>query len=170
MLPHATRVIPSPPRREGSAFLSCVAAAFPGGHLSSGRSSDRCRKLLASHVRISNFEFPISVFIQLPPRRLYSTSSGIVTVTGDAPSSSLLDTTLTVGYSVNSKSAQTPATRAITIRIFRFLQQGTIQVIPQNGNPNYGNISYVYYTVITNPGAKRFRQDTQASPYYKALH
>jgi hypothetical protein len=45
-------------------------------------------------------------------------------------------------------------TRAITIRIFRFLQQGTIQVIPQNGNPNYEYTSYVYYSVVTNPAGQ----------------
>jgi len=87
----------------------------------------------------------------------YSTSSDVVTVTGDAPSSSLLDTTLTVGYSANNQSAQTPATRTITIRLFKFLQQaGNIQVIPINNSnpPQYGYTSYVYYNVYTNPGGQ----------------
>ena len=89
----------------------------------------------------------------------YSTSSDVVTVTGDAPSSSLLDTTLTVGYSVNNQSAQTPATRTITIRLFKFLQQsGNIQVVPINGQgnpPKWGYISYVYYSIFTNPGGQQ---------------
>ncbi len=85
----------------------------------------------------------------------YSTAAAQVTVTADASSTSLLDTTLTVSYSVSSQSAQ--ATRPITIRIFRFLQQsGNIQIIPINNSspPRYGYTSYVYYNVITNPGGQ----------------
>ncbi len=87
----------------------------------------------------------------------YSTTASQVTVTGDAPSSSLLDTTLTVGYAASGAQATPPATRAITIRIFRFLQQsGNIQVVPINSSnpPKYGYTSYVYYNVLTNPGGQ----------------
>lgn len=87
----------------------------------------------------------------------YSTTASQVTVTGDAPSSSLGDTTLTVNYSVNSQSAQNPAMRAITIRLFKFLQQsGNIQIVPINNSnpPQYGYTSYVYYNVYTNPGGQ----------------
>lgn len=87
----------------------------------------------------------------------YSTTASQVTVTANAPSSSSGDSTLTVNYVVNSTSAPTPATRAFTIRIFRFLQQaGNIQVIPINNSnpPQYGYTSYVYYNVLTNPGGQ----------------
>jgi hypothetical protein len=87
----------------------------------------------------------------------YATTTSQVTVTCDAPSSSLGDTTITVNYSVSSQSAQNPATRAITIRIFKFLQQsGSIQVIPINSSnpPQYGYTSYVYYNVFTNPAGQ----------------
>lgn len=81
----------------------------------------------------------------------YSTTAAQVTVTGDAPSSSLGDSTLTVSYYVNTQSAN-PATRAFTIRIFRFLQQvGNIQNIFLNGPNVYGITSYVTYAVYTNP-------------------
>ncbi len=85
----------------------------------------------------------------------YSTTAAQATVTADAPSSALLDTTLTVGYTANSVQAPSPASRAITIRIFRFLQQdGTIQIIPINGSGNpskYGYQTIAKYFVYTNP-------------------
>jgi hypothetical protein len=82
----------------------------------------------------------------------YSTQASQVTVTADGPSSSLLDTTLTVNYSMNNLSAPVPATRAVTIRIFRFLQQsGNIQNIFLSGPTIYGITSYVTYNVYTNP-------------------
>ncbi len=85
----------------------------------------------------------------------YSTTAAQATVTADAPSSALGDTTLTVGYVANGTQAPSPATRAISIRIFRFLQQdGTIQVIPINGAgnpPKYGYQTIVKYSVYTNP-------------------
>jgi hypothetical protein len=82
----------------------------------------------------------------------FSTPSGTVTVTvSGALSSSLLDTTLSVSYSDNGQSAQTPATRAITIRQFEYLvQNGAIQTIVRNG-PQYGFTSYVFYNVYTHP-------------------
>ena len=83
----------------------------------------------------------------------YSTPSGTVTVTvSGALSSSVLDTTLSVSYSENSQSAQTPATKAITIRQFEYLvQNGSIQNIPLNGPSSYGFTSTVYYNVYTHP-------------------
>jgi hypothetical protein len=80
----------------------------------------------------------------------YSTTASQVTVTANGPSSSLGDTTLNVNYTLDSQSAA--ATRAITIRIFRFLQQvGSIQNIFLNGPQQYGITSYVTYSVYTNP-------------------
>ncbi len=79
-----------------------------------------------------------------------STSADVVQLTGNNPSTTLGDTTLTVNYTVNNHSAD-PATRAITVRIFRFLQQsGQVQIIPQ---PN-GYIANAFYNVLTNPGAQ----------------
>jgi hypothetical protein len=82
----------------------------------------------------------------------YSTTTSQITVTGNAPSSALLDTNLIVGYTVNGMQANPPATRAITVRIFRFLAQtGTIQVVPINGPPKWGYTSFATYNVYTNP-------------------
>jgi hypothetical protein len=82
----------------------------------------------------------------------YSTTSGIVTLTvNGALSSSLLDTTLSVGYSQNSQSAQLPATKSITIRQFEYLvQSGSIQNVALNG-PTYGFVSNIFYSVYTHP-------------------
>lgn len=87
----------------------------------------------------------------------YSTQASQVMVTANGPSSSVLDTTLTVNYSVSGTTSQTPATRAITIRIFEFLQQsGNIQVVPISSSnpPQYGYKSYVYYNIYTNPAGQ----------------
>jgi hypothetical protein len=83
----------------------------------------------------------------------YATSSDIVTATvSGALSSSLLDTTLSVSYSVNGQSAQSPATKAITVRQFEYLiQNGSIQNIFLNGPTKYGITSTVYYNVYTHP-------------------
>jgi hypothetical protein len=103
----------------------------------------------------------------------YSTSSDVVTVTGDAPSSSLLDTTLTVNYSFNNQSAQTPATRTITIRLFKFLQQsGSIQVVPISGQgnpPKWGYTSYVYYNIFTNPGGQQLQPGCSNISVYESV-
>jgi hypothetical protein len=91
----------------------------------------------------------------------YSTTAAQVTLTANGPSSSAGDTTLTVNYSVSGQSAQNPATRAITIRIFEYLlQSGNIAVIPISSSnpPQYGYTSYVYYNIYTNPGGQLLQQ------------
>jgi hypothetical protein len=82
-------------------------------------------------------------------------SASLVTLTGTSPSTALLDTTLTVNYTYNQQPA-TPATRAITVRIFKFLQQsGSTQVILLNGPSQYGYDAYAYYNIFSNPGAQQ---------------
>jgi len=100
----------------------------------------------------------------------YSTQTSQVTVTGNAPSSTVGDTTLSVGYSVGSESAQTPATRATTIRIFGFLQQaGSIQVVPVQGPPKYGYTSYVYYSIYTNPAGQLLQPGCSGISVYESV-
>lgn len=83
---------------------------------------------------------------------LTNANSDVVGAKGVNASSSLLDTNLIVNYSVNGVSA-TPATRAITVRLFRFLEQiGQIQTVQINGPPDYGYRSTVFYRLRTNPG------------------
>jgi hypothetical protein len=82
-------------------------------------------------------------------------SASLVTLTGTSPSTALLDTTLTVNYTYNQQGA-TPATRAITVRIFKFLQQsGSTQVILLNGPSQYGYDAYAYYNIYSNPAAQQ---------------
>ena len=82
-------------------------------------------------------------------------SASLVTLTGTSPSTALLDTTLTVNYTYNGQPA-TPATRAITVRIFKFLQQsGSTQVILLNGPSQYGYDAYAYYNLFSNPSGQQ---------------
>ncbi len=82
-------------------------------------------------------------------------SADVVRVSGINPSTQLTDTTLTVNYRVNNQDASPPATRAITVRIFRFLQQsGQIQIISFNGPSTFGYEADVFYNIFTNPGGQ----------------
>ncbi len=81
-------------------------------------------------------------------------SAALVTLTGTSPSTALLDTTLTANYTYNQTPAN-PATRAITVAIFKFLQQsGQVQVIALNG-PTYGYNATVWYNIFSNPGGQQ---------------
>ena len=79
----------------------------------------------------------------------------IPTLTAQSPSTALLDTQLTVNYTYNQKPA-TPASRYITVRIYKYLQQnGQVQVIMQNGPTQYGFYATAFYDIYTNPGGQR---------------
>jgi hypothetical protein len=81
-------------------------------------------------------------------------AAALAKLTGTSPSTGLLDTLLTVNYTYNGQPA-TPATRYITVRIFRYLQQsGQTQVILLNGPSQYGYNAYAYYNIYTNPGGQ----------------
>jgi len=102
----------------------------------------------------------------------YSTTSGTVTVTvSGALSSSLLDTTLSVIYSVDAESSKVPATKAITIRQFEYLaQNGPIQILAENGPSQYGFISTVYYNVYTHPQGQILSGDFSGISVYEQLN
>ncbi len=77
-----------------------------------------------------------------------------VKVTSTVASASLLDKSITVNYSKNGQNA-IPATRAITARMFKFLQQNVfIQTAAYNGPSQYGYEFQVTYNIFTNPGGQ----------------
>jgi hypothetical protein len=81
-----------------------------------------------------------------------STSADVVQLTGNNPSTSLGDTTLTVNYTVNNHSAD-PATRAITVRIFRFIVLRATTPAPLPAG-TFGYDLRLTYDVYTNPSGQ----------------
>ncbi|MBZ5555214.1 MAG: hypothetical protein LAO21_21085 [Acidobacteriia bacterium] len=77
-------------------------------------------------------------------------SASGVTLLGNSPSTTLLDTRINVTYGVEDLGISS-ASRLITIRIFKFLRnKGVTQIIPQ---PN-GYIAYQYYNIYTSPSGQ----------------
>ncbi|MCI0746303.1 MAG: hypothetical protein L0Y58_12940, partial [Verrucomicrobia subdivision 3 bacterium] len=80
-------------------------------------------------------------------RVTFSNNTDLPRLTATVPSTSLLDTTLRVGYRVGTRDA-IPATRRVTLRIFRFLQEkGQVIIIPKSD----GYQAFQAYGVLTNP-------------------
>ncbi len=81
----------------------------------------------------------------------------VVRLTGNSQSSSLLDTTLSVVYTVANGIQSNADTRAVTVRVFKFLQQsGSTQnsfIRDANGNAT-GYQASVIYNIKTQPGSQ----------------
>jgi len=98
-----------------------------------------------------------------------STGAALVTLTAQSPSASLLDTQLIVNYTYNNFGA-TPATRYITVRIYKFLQQsGQVQVVLLNGPSQYGYNATAYYNIYTNPGGQSVPSDFSNVPIFETV-
>jgi len=79
--------------------------------------------------------------------------SDVSTLTATVPSPSLSDTTLTVDYTVNNQSAESPATKSITVRIFFYTVLRTTISAPIGSN--YGYDLRLTYDIYTHPGASQ---------------
>jgi len=79
------------------------------------------------------------------------TNADVTTITATARSQSLNDTTLTVNYTLNSVSANPPATKKITMSQFAYLTGPTLVASPI-GSGNYGYLYNGTYSIFTDPG------------------
>jgi hypothetical protein len=80
-------------------------------------------------------------------------SADVVHMSGVNSSTSVGDTTITVNYTLNGKSANPPATLAVTSRLFKFLVLKTTISVPP-GSGKYGYDYRLTYDVYTNPGGQ----------------
>jgi hypothetical protein len=96
-------------------------------------------------------------------------TSPSVTLTAQSPSTALLDTQLTLNYTYN-QTAAAPATKYITVRIYKYLAQlGQVQVISLNGPSQYGYLATAYYLIFTNPGGQLVPSYFSNVPTYETV-
>ncbi|MBZ5535674.1 MAG: hypothetical protein LAO31_06930 [Acidobacteriia bacterium] len=77
----------------------------------------------------------------------------ILTAPSSAVSSSLLDTTITVTYTLNQQTSA-PASKAITVRKFKFVTNQSPTVLQQSN----GYTAYAIYTIYTSPSGQKLEE------------